>query len=77
MSTYNLERHITQKYGSGNEYDTHHYIDSRGFIVDSTNPTATSVSNYQYEDELNETKRRIKIIAPSVIGAVLKTFNNI
>lgn len=77
LSTYNLEQHITQKYGAGNEYDTHHYIDLKGYIVDQWNSEATSVSNYQYEDDLNESKRRIKIISPDLISVVLKNFNNL
>ena len=77
LSTYNLEQHITQKYGAGNEYDTHHYVDLKGFIVDEDNPEATSVSNYQYEDDLNETKRRIKIVDKSLINTVLKNFNSL
>jgi hypothetical protein len=77
LSTYNLEQHITQKYGTGNEYDTHHYVDLKGFIVDEDNAEATSVSNYQYEDDLNETKRRIKIVDKSLINTVLKNFNSL
>lgn len=77
LSTYNLEQHITQKYGAGNEYDTHHYVDLKGFIVDEDNAEATSVSNYQYEDDLNETKRRIKIVSPSLINTILRNFNSL
>ena len=77
LSTYNLEQHITQKYGVGNEYDTHHYVDLKGFTVDSTNPQATSVSNYQYEDDLNESKRRIKIVSASLINTILRNFDSL
>jgi hypothetical protein len=77
LSTYNLEKHITQKYGAGNEYDTHHYVDLKGFTVDEDNAEATSVSNYQYEDDLNETKRTIKIVSPSLINTILRNFNSL
>jgi hypothetical protein len=77
LSTYNLEQHITQKYGAGNEYDTHHYVDLKGFIVDADNAEATSVSNYQYEDDLNESKRRIKIVSPSLINTILRNFDSL
>ena len=76
LSSYNLEQHITEKYGSGNEYDTHHYVDTRGNIVDSLNPEAISVSNYQYEDDENEKKRRIKLIAPNLLKTILKNFKD-
>lgn len=77
LSYHQLEKHITTKYGAGHEYDTHHYIDSNGYIVDSFNPTATSVSNYDYEDQLNESKRRIKLISKDVINSILKNFNDL
>lgn len=75
LPTYQLEKHITDKYGAGNEYDTHHYIDNKGFIVDSTQ--GTSVSNYKYETELNESKRRIKLISPSLLNNILKNFKDL
>lgn len=37
----------------------------------------SSVSNFQYEDELNESKRRIKIINPTFIDQILKEFEDI
>lgn len=77
LSTYNLEKHIKQKYGEDHMYDTHHYINSDGYVVDSAQPGATSVSNYQYEDELNESKRRIKIISPQLINTILKNFEDL
>lgn len=77
LSYHQLEKHITAKYGVGHEYDTHHYVDTSGYIVDSFNPTATSVSNYDYEDQLNESKRRIKLISKDVINSILKNFNDL
>lgn len=77
LSTYQLEAFVTQKYGSGNEYNTHHYIDSNGYEVDSDNATATSVSNYQYEDDKNEEKRRIKLISPQLLNRILKSFEDL
>ena len=58
-------------------YATHHYVDNNGFIVDSSNVNATSVSNYQYEDDLNESKRRIKIIAPELLNTILKNYKDL
>jgi len=76
LSSYNLEQHITEKYGAGNEYNIHHYIDSNGNIVDSSNAEATSVSNYNYETSENEKKRRIKLIAPELLQTILKNFKD-
>lgn len=70
-----LERHISNKYGASHIYDTHHYVDANGFIVDSTQ--GTSVSNYDYEFALNESKRRIKLISPSLLNTILKNFKDL
>jgi hypothetical protein len=77
LTQYQLDNHVTDKYGVGNEYDTHHYIDYNGNIVDSTNPQATSVSNFDYEIQINEGKRRIKLISPTLLNTILKNFKDI
>lgn len=74
LPTYELEQHITTKYGAGHEYDTHHYVDTNGYQVDSTQ--GTSVSNYQYEMDENEKKRRIKLITPNLLQTILKNFKD-
>jgi hypothetical protein len=81
LSQYELLEHTIEKYGAGNEYSVHHYIDENGFIVDQNNVNfkgitsiTTSVSNYEYEDAENEKKRRIKIVSPEIINTVLKNF---
>ena len=76
LPSYELEQHITEKYGAGNEYDVHHYIDSNGYIVDSSNPQAIAISNYQYEDDENEKKRRIKLISPTLLSTIIKNFKD-
>lgn len=74
---YELSKHITEKYGAGNEYATHHYVDNNNNIVDQYNPQAIPISNLQYEDELNESKRRIKLVSKDLIDTILKNFNNL
>ena len=74
LSVFELENHVKQKYGEDNVYGIHHYQNAEGYIVDSTQPGATSISNYEYEDNLNESKRRIKIISKDLINAILKNF---
>jgi len=76
MTSTQLENHIDEKYGSA-KYDTHHYIDSNGFIVDSSAATATSVSNYDYEYATNESKRRIKLISSSLLNTIIKNFKEL
>lgn len=76
LSQYELEKKIADKYPS-NVYGIHHYEDADGFVVNSNAVGATSVSNYDYEHRLNETKRRIKIISPTLIGTVLRNFKEL
>ena len=71
-----LEKHIDNKYGS-HKYDTHHYVDINGFIVDSSVSGAASVSNYDYQFTLNENKRRIKLISSSLLNTIIKNFKDL
>jgi hypothetical protein len=76
LSSYELEKHITAKYPS-NVYGTHHYEDADGYVVNSTASGAVSVSNYDYETRRNESKRRIKIVSPTLIGTILRNFKEL
>ena len=73
MSTDSLNDHIKKKYGVGQMYATHHYIDGDGFVVNSGTGTSP-VSNYQYETELNDTKRSINILNPQLINSFVSQF---
>jgi hypothetical protein len=67
-----------------NQYNVHHYEDANGNIVPEVyinvygiSEPIYPVSNYEYEDRLNESKRRIKIISPQVLARVLQSFEEI
>ena len=75
LSQYDFEKHVDSKYGS-NIYSTHHY-ELNGYIVDSTEVGAYPVSNYEYENAINESKRRIKIIPASLVSNILTQFKSI
>ena len=68
-----LEKYVADKYGDDADA-TRHYVDSNGFVVNQTVSGATPVSNRQYEEQLNEGKRRIKIISKDLITLILKNF---
>lgn len=70
-----LEQYITDKYVD--PYAIHHYVNSAGFIVDSTYVGSSSVTNYDYEYAVNESKRRIKIIPKFYIDKILTDFKKI
>ena len=55
----------------------HHYENSDGFVVNSDEVNAYSVSNNEYERRLNEEKRRIKIVSPQLLSTILKNFKDL
>jgi hypothetical protein len=70
-----LTRYVEDKYGEEADH-VHHYIDARGYYVDSDYPGASSFSNRQYEETLNESKRRIKIISRDLVNTIIKNFRD-
>ena len=72
-----LYDYIVDKYGLANIGNAHHYINSAGYTVNSTAPGAIAVSNYDYETEENEKKRRIKILKPQHVNVFVKSFTEI
>ena len=49
---------------------THHYENGDGNQVYSSGALITSISNFTYEDRLNEEKRRIKILKPEFVASI-------
>jgi hypothetical protein len=78
-----LEAYITDKYGVANINNIHHYEDSKGNWVNSDYinragvADATPMTNYEYEVAINESKRRIKMVPPEIMGEVLRRFREI
>ena len=75
LTQVNLVNYCKSKYGEANVYATHHYINSSGYEVNSTDVEATSVSNFAYEEGINENKRRIKILKPEVVSELVSNFD--
>lgn len=75
LTQVNLVNFCKSKYGSDNVYATHHYINSDGYEVNSNAEGATSVSNFAYEDGINENKRRIKVLKPEVVSELVSNFD--
>jgi hypothetical protein len=48
--------------------EVHHYEDTNGREVQSPGSSITPISNYTYEERINEGKRRIKILQPRFIS---------
>jgi hypothetical protein len=77
MTTIDLNKFITKKYGSANIYATHHYEDANKYEVDSDASGATAVSNYIYEETLNDSKRTIRIMQPEFVNLVVDEFKRL
>lgn len=60
MSQTELNKYVTMKYPDGP--DAVHHWELDGQTVDPNTPGAVALSNYQYEERLNEQKRQIKLL---------------
>lgn len=67
-----LQEYINTKYGEDADA-TRHYEDENGYVVMGGYP----VSNREYEERLNEKKRRIKIISPDLINTILANYKDL
>lgn len=82
LSDDRLYDYIVAKYGAESVYDTHHYETTsshelgEGIWVNSTEPFSSEITNFDYEKQLNEEKRKIKILKDKYISQVLVEYNN-
>jgi hypothetical protein len=74
MDTTALEKYIVEKYDD--PYGIHHY-ESNNLIVSYDYPNAQPVTNWEYEDTINESKRTIKVVSPELLNIVLKNFEDL
>jgi hypothetical protein len=76
MSFKVFEEYIYDKYE--NPFDIKHYIDSEGYVVPfESSPAPTPVTHYDYELELNESKRRIRIVSKEQLGLIINQFKQL
>ena len=55
----------------------HHYEDSNGNIVDQFYPLKTIISNIDYERQLNEEKRSIKILKKEILSEFVSNYKSL
>lgn len=78
-----LMDYVSQVYGAENIFAIHHYetIENSplgiGVIVNQGHAFSQSVSNFDYEDGLNEAKRNIKVLDPAYINQVISAYAKI
>tara|TARA_B110000467_G_scaffold105211_1_gene95630 strand:+ start:1043 stop:1567 length:525 start_codon:yes stop_codon:yes gene_type:complete len=85
MTYFDLQKYAAKKYGSDINA-IHHYEDSNGYEVDApgtligpstTAGSATPISNFLYEERLNDSKRIIDIIKARFVKQIVKEFKQI
>jgi hypothetical protein len=75
-----LYEYVLSKYGSDDIYSIHHYETTSshslgaGVKVDSTEPFSEPVTNYRYEELLNEEKRQVKVIKQRFISQIMEEY---
>lgn len=73
-----LVAYIKRKYDIENVDATKHFVNSDGDVVHSSYAgSKTPVSYFQYEEAINEGKRRINIIKPAYLSLYINTFTGL
>lgn len=62
---------------TGREYNPIHWVNADGFVVQPNSVGSLEVTGVDYENAENEKKRRIKLISPSLVSAILKQFKDL
>ena len=71
LTYFDLKKFVNKKYGVANINAIHHYEDADGYEVDSTAAGATSVTNFIYEETLNDAKRNLTVIRSEYVSNVV------
>ena len=84
-STRQLQKYLLSKYTETQLTETHHYEISQTSgdtttkieVENSTYPSATTITNYEYEVALNESKRSIDLLRNDYLGYFTDEFENL
>ena len=68
---YDLKKFVAKKYGTANINALHHYEDADKFQVDSDAAGALVVTNFIYEETLNDAKRNINLVRPEFVPEIV------
>jgi hypothetical protein len=77
-----LMEYVQNVYGVENVYATHHYESIAGSNlplgtwVNLGTPFSQAVTNFDYENNVNEGKRKIKLLYPGYLPQVLQEYNS-
>ena len=84
-STRQMQKYLLSKYTETQLTDTHHYEISQTSgdttikieVENATYPSATAVTNYEYEVALNEEKRKIDLLRNDYLGFFIDEFESL
>jgi hypothetical protein len=84
-STRQMQKYLLSKYTETQLTETHHYEISQTSgdtttkieVENATYPTASTVTNYEYEVALNEEKRQIDLLRDDYLGFFTEEFANL
>lgn len=65
-----LMAYVVSKYGEENVNNIHHYENENGLWVSDNYPSARPISNLTHEENINESKRRIRIISKQLVQQI-------
>ena len=92
MNSVQFAEYLTDKYGAGNEDGIHHYEVTQdsgrtsgqgpsdySYLVEVNSDTdnASSISNREYEERIQDTKRQIKLLNKSFLGDFIAEFDRL
>ena len=75
LTYFDLQKFVNKKYSNINA--THHYEDADKYEVDSTASGATAITNFLYEETLNDAKRNLTVIRPEYVSNVVNEFKKL
>ena len=75
LTYFDLQKFVNKKYSNINA--THHYEDADKYEVDSTASGATAITNFIYEETLNDAKRNLTIIRSEYVSNVVNEFKKL
>ena len=87
LEQFSLERMCVNKYGADNLYKTKHYVKNDiivgeikefsqdfAWVPPTFTGMATAISFYEYEQQLNDSRRVISIMRPELLGEFVRQF---
>ena len=77
LTYFDLKKFVNKKYGVANINATHHYEDADNYEVDSTASGATAITNFIYEETLNDAKRNLTVIRSEYVSNVVNEFKKL